>query len=25
VQWWMDVREIAKVLAQPGPHTHSEG
>ena len=25
VQWWMDVREIAKVLAQPGPHTHPDG
>jgi 6-phosphofructokinase 1 len=25
VQWWMDVREIAKVLAQPGPHTHIDG
>jgi 6-phosphofructokinase 1 len=25
VQWWMDVRDIAKVLAQPGPHTHTEG
>ncbi len=24
-QWWMDVRPIAKVLAQPGPHSSPKG
>lgn len=24
VQWWMDLREIAKILAQPGPKIPSE-
>jgi 6-phosphofructokinase 1 len=24
-QWWMNVRPIAKVLAQPGPHSSTKG
>jgi 6-phosphofructokinase 1 len=24
-QWWMNVRPIARVLAQPGPHSSSKG
>jgi 6-phosphofructokinase 1 len=24
-QWWMELRHIASVLAQPGPHVHEEG
>jgi 6-phosphofructokinase 1 len=24
-QWWMELRHIAKVLAQPGPHPHEGG
>jgi 6-phosphofructokinase 1 len=23
-QWWMDLRQIAKVLAQPGPNSKPE-
>jgi 6-phosphofructokinase 1 len=22
-QWWMDLRPIAKILAQPGPEAHT--
>lgn len=24
IQWWMDLRHIARVLAQPGPHYYKE-
>jgi len=23
-QWWMELRSIARLLAQPGPHYHRE-